>query len=80
MLHCFFGYLQQPFSGPTQIPYCPLCRLLYQKTLDYRKYIILSYAACFAVATAIKEKATVVTGDPGFGKVAGLVDIDWLGE
>ena len=39
----------------------------------------LSYADCFAVATAIKEKATVVTGDPEFRKVEGLVDIDWLG-
>ncbi len=28
----------------------------------------LSYADCFAVATAIKEKATVVTGDPEFRK------------
>lgn len=39
----------------------------------------LSYADCFAVATAIKEKATVVTGDPEFRKVEGLVGIDWLG-
>ena len=39
----------------------------------------LSYADCFAVATAIKEKATVVTGDPEFRKVEGLVSIDWLG-
>ena len=57
MLRCVFGYLQQPFSGPTQIP----------------------YADCFAAATAIKEKATVVTGDPEFRKVEGLVGIDWLG-
>jgi hypothetical protein len=33
----------------------------------------------FAVATAVKEKATVVTGDPEFQKVEGLVGIDWLG-
>ena len=39
----------------------------------------LSYADCFALATAIKEKATVVTGDPEFRKVEGLVGIDWLG-
>ena len=39
----------------------------------------LSYADCFVVATAIKEKATVVTGDPEFRKVEGLVGIDWLG-
>ena len=40
----------------------------------------LSYADCFAVATAIKEKATVVTGDPEFRKVEGLVGIDWVAE
>ena len=39
----------------------------------------LSYADCFAVATAIKEKATVVTGDPEFRKVEKLVGIEWLG-
>jgi uncharacterized protein len=39
----------------------------------------LSSADCFAVATAIKEKATMVTGEPEFRKVAGLVGIDWLG-
>jgi predicted nucleic acid-binding protein len=39
----------------------------------------LSYADCFAVTTAIKEKATVVTGDPEFKKVDRLVGIDWLG-
>jgi ribonuclease VapC len=39
----------------------------------------LSFADCFAVATAVKEKATVVTGDPEFRKVEELVGIDWLG-
>lgn len=38
----------------------------------------LSFADCFAVATAIREKAVVVTGDPEFKKVAHLVEIDWV--
>jgi predicted nucleic acid-binding protein len=38
----------------------------------------LSFADCFAVATAIREKAIVVTGHPEFKKVAHLVEIDWL--
>ncbi|MDP2663880.1 MAG: type II toxin-antitoxin system VapC family toxin [bacterium] len=38
----------------------------------------LSYADCFAVATAIKEDAPIVTGDPEFKKVAEIVKIDWL--
>ena len=38
----------------------------------------LSYADCFAVQTAIKENASLVTGDPEFKKVEKLVEIDWL--
>ena len=38
----------------------------------------LPFADCFAIATAIREKAVVVTGDPEFKKVAHLVEIDWV--
>ncbi len=38
----------------------------------------LSYADCFAVATAMREKAVILTGDPEFKKVKHLVDIMWL--
>lgn len=38
----------------------------------------LSYADCFAVATAIRENAVVLTGDPEFKKIRHLVEIDWL--
>jgi len=38
----------------------------------------ISYADCFAVATAIKENAPIVTGDPEFKKVQKLVKIEWL--
>jgi len=38
----------------------------------------LSYADCFAVATAMREKALILTGDPEFKKVKHLVDIMWL--
>lgn len=38
----------------------------------------ISYADCFAVATAVHEKATIVTGDPEFKKVEDLVEIEWL--
>ena len=38
----------------------------------------LSYADCFAVATAMREDALVVTGDPEFRNVEDLVDIEWL--
>ena len=39
----------------------------------------LSLADCFAAATAIRERAALVTGDREFEKLARAVDIDWLG-
>ena len=38
----------------------------------------ISYADCFAVATAIREKAVIITGDPDFKRVETIVKIDWL--
>jgi len=38
----------------------------------------ISYADCFAVATAIRERAVIITGDPDFKFVEKLVKIDWL--
>jgi predicted nucleic acid-binding protein len=39
----------------------------------------LSFADCFAAATAIRERAPLVTGDPEFKKAGMALDIDWLG-
>ncbi len=38
----------------------------------------LSYADAFAVATALRNDATIITGDPEFKAVAKLVSIEWL--
>lgn len=38
----------------------------------------ISYADAFAVATAIRMTAVVVTGDPEFRQVEHLVTIEWL--
>jgi ribonuclease VapC len=38
----------------------------------------LSFADCFAVATAQQENAVILTGDPEFKNVENLVEIDWL--
>ncbi|MBI5598760.1 MAG: type II toxin-antitoxin system VapC family toxin [Deltaproteobacteria bacterium] len=38
----------------------------------------ISYADCFAVSTAIREKAVILTGDPEFKKVRNLVEVEWL--
>ena len=39
----------------------------------------LSFADCFAVSTAQRENAIILTGDPEFKSVENLVEIDWLG-
>lgn len=38
----------------------------------------ISYADCFAVSTAVQQKATIITGDPEFKKVENLVGLEWL--
>jgi ribonuclease VapC len=38
----------------------------------------ISYADAFVVATAQREGATIITGDPDFKQVEDLVKIEWL--
>ena len=38
----------------------------------------ISYADCFAAATAIKYNATILTGDPEFKKVEKIVAVEWV--
>ena len=38
----------------------------------------LSYADAFAVASAIRESATILTGDPEYQSVEDLVKVEWL--
>ena len=38
----------------------------------------ISYSDCFAVATAVKENATLITGDPEFRKLEKEVKIEWI--
>lgn len=38
----------------------------------------LSFAGCFAIATAQQENAVILTGDPEFKNVEDFVEIDWL--
>jgi predicted nucleic acid-binding protein len=45
---------------------------------EYKAQYSISYADCFALASAIEQKATIVTGDPEFKKVEQLVDILWI--
>jgi predicted nucleic acid-binding protein len=38
----------------------------------------IAYADCFAVATAQRESAALLTGDREFKAVSSLVEIDWI--
>ncbi len=38
----------------------------------------LAFADCFAIATAKKENAPIITGDPEFKKVQKIVEIEWI--
>lgn len=38
----------------------------------------IAYADAFVVATALRENARVITGDPDFKKVEHLVEIEWI--
>ena len=45
---------------------------------EYKAQYSISYADCFALASALEHKAVLVTGDPEFKKVEHLVDIVWI--
>ncbi|MBI5102611.1 MAG: type II toxin-antitoxin system VapC family toxin [Nitrospirae bacterium] len=38
----------------------------------------LSFADCFAAATAVREKAAIITGDPEFKQLEKEVEIEWI--
>ena len=38
----------------------------------------ISYADCFAIATALRYDAIILTGDPEFKEAQSLVTIEWL--
>jgi ribonuclease VapC len=38
----------------------------------------ISYADCFAAATALRYEAVILTGDPDFKKIQGIVSVEWL--
>ena len=38
----------------------------------------ISYADCFAAATALRYQAAILTGDPEFKKLKRMVSVEWL--
>jgi ribonuclease VapC len=56
----------------------PVPNNLIFRAAEYKAQYALSYADCFALASAVEHKATLVTGDPEFKKVEHLVGIVWI--
>ena len=48
------------------------------KASEIKAEYAMSYADCFAVATAIRYEATILTGDREFKKIKALVSVEWL--
>ena len=48
------------------------------RAAEYKAEFSISYADCFALASALENKAALVTGDPEFKKVEHLVKVIWV--
>lgn len=56
----------------------PIPNNLIFEAAEYKAQYNISYADCFALASALEHKAILVTGDPEFKKVEHLVEIMWV--
>ncbi len=56
----------------------PVSNNLIFQASEYKAQYNISYADCFALASALEYKAILVTGDPEFKKVEHLVEIVWV--
>ena len=48
------------------------------KATELKAQYPISYADCFAAATALIHNAAVLTGDPEFKKLTKVVSVEWL--
>ncbi len=56
----------------------PVSNSLIFQAAEYKAQYSISYADCFTLASAIEQKAIIVTGDPEFKKVEHLIEIIWI--
>jgi ribonuclease VapC len=56
----------------------PIPNELIFQAAEYKAEYSISYADCFALASAVEHKAVIVTGDPEFKKVEHLAEIHWI--
>ena len=56
----------------------PVPNQLIFQAAEYKAQFGISYANCFALASAVEHKAPIVTGDPDFRRVKGVAEIFWI--
>ena len=56
----------------------PVPNNLIFQAAEYKAQYAISFADCFVLASALENKAAIVTGDPEFKKVEHLADIVWV--
>ena len=56
----------------------PIPNQLIFQAAEYKAQFSISYADCFALASAVEHKAPLVTGDPDFRKVERVAEIFWV--
>jgi len=56
----------------------PVPNKLIFEAVEYKAEYSISYADCFALASALEQEAILVTGDPEFKKVEHPVELFWI--
>ena len=56
----------------------PVPNSLVFKAAEIKAEYPMSYADCFALASALEHSAILVTGDPDFKKASRIVNIQWI--
>lgn len=56
----------------------PVHNNLIFQAAEFKAQYNISYGDCFVLASAIEQKAIIVTGDPEFKQVEHLVEIVWI--
>lgn len=64
--------------GGTGISFISAERELTLSAASFKAKFSLSYADAFAAALALREDAVLVTGDPAFKPLVGILQVGWL--
>jgi ribonuclease VapC len=69
-------FLEHFYNLPIEL--VPASRDIIASASEVKARYAISYADCFAVASALKHGASVVTGDPEFKIVERVVEVNWI--